>query len=585
MSNNNTTMMRRLLDKPAIKKFAVIILSFIPAFLALSIINVIFTNVTYYYLSSGSSLSSSKTTDTERRGGNNKKKQVVKKTVYVAPSNDDLQKLLIELEESEPLPVVHYDSNQGRESTKRAQTVIASLQSLMGYSESSSSADDDDNNNAAASKDMDDLSEAFETFITRFNEDIGGGKDDETPAEILALEHLPQFMKRKSLLDLDTKSMEVLFQNVIEDLHLLLKNDVMLRNSNQTLMTMLNGDGGGGGGSNTRKTRKQTSKTHVGSCDSTYLDLGKGNPTSELKDLLIATAAAAAAAGVETDSSAKKATRAEVKVVDDDAITEDTARQSDLYERIAYFKEILSRRDISSNTTVIDPIDEVGVAEVRSQVQAMALTLLKKRQAGIARDAELKQQSVQDGLSSQPDDGGGSAMMCASPTMVEKMVQQGLDSIRGQGDLQSTLITTVFSAIADESDDVEFKQIMDALNKDMEEIDIPKIDYRKKIFGEEIEPGPTKKTSNKKTLSYVIDGPILHRGVAGRIDSLVEFISGYNDHVDELFDYIMSRQGVSVGTATADAVAAAIRKVPLPDLERLTKSGILGGRIRSLIEE
>ncbi len=570
MSNNNTTM-RRLLDKPALKKLAVIILSFIPAFIALSIINVIFTNVTYYYLSSGSSLSSSTSSaNTERRGGNKKKQ--VKKTVYVEPSNDDLQKLLIELEESEPLPVVHYDSNQGRESTKRAQTVIASLQSLMGYSESSA---DDDNN--AASKDMDDLSEAYETFTTRFNEDIDqiaqGGKD----AEILALEHLPQFMKRKSLLDLDTKSMEVLFQNVIEDLHLLLKNDVMLRNSNQTLMTLLNGGGGG------IKKKKQTSKTHVGSCDSTYLDLGKGNPTSELKDLLIATTAAAAA-GVETDSSTKTATRAEVKD-DDDAITEDTARQSDLYERIAYFKEILSRRDISSNTTVIDPIDEVGVAEVRSQVQAMALTLLKKRQAGIARDAELKQQSVQDGLSSQPDDGGGSAMMCASPTMVEKMVQQGLDSIRGQDDLQSTLITTVFSAIADESDDVEFKQIMDALNKDMEEIGIPRIDYKEKIFGEESEPGLTKNTSNKKTLSYVIDGPILHRGVAGRIDSLVELISGYNDHVDELFDYIMSRQGVSVGTATADAVAAAIRKVPLPDLERLTKSGILGGRIRSLLEE
>lgn len=550
MPNNNTTMMRRLLlDKPALKKLVLIILSFVPAFIALCIINVIFTNVTYYYLTS------STTANTERRGGNIEKKQV-KKTVYVEPSNDDLEKLLIELDESEPLPVVHYDSNQGRESTKRAQTVIASLQSLMGYSESSSA---------------DDLSEAYETFITRFNQDIDQG--EEASADILALEHLPQFMKRKSLLDLDTKSMEVLFQNVIEDLHLLLKNDVMLRNSNQTLMTLLNGG---------IKKKKQTSKTHVGSCDSTYLDLGKGNPTSELKDSLIATAAAA---GVEKDSSTKKATRAEVKDDGDDAITEDTARQSDLYERIAYFKEILSRRDLSSNTTAttIDPIDEVGVAEVRSQVQTMASTLLKKRQAGIARDAELKQQFLQDGLSSQPD--SSSTMMCASPTMVEKMVQQGLDSIRGQGDLQSTLITTVFSAIADESDDVEFKQIMGALNKEMEEINIPRIDYKEKIFGEESEPGLTKKTSSKKTLSYVVDGPILHRGVAGRIDSFVELISGYNDHVDELFDYIMSRQGVSVGTATADAVAAAIRKVPLPDLERLTKSGILGGRIRSLIEE
>ena len=42
---------------------------------------------------------------------------------------------------------------------------------------------------------------------------------------------------------------------------------------------------------------------------------------------------------------------------------------------------------------------------------------------------------------------------------------------------------------------------------------------------------------------------------------------------------------MSVGTAKVDGAPAAIRKVPLPDLERLTKSGILGGRIRSLIEE
>jgi hypothetical protein len=69
------------------------------------------------------------------------------------------------------------------------------------------------------------------------------------------------------------------------------------------------------------------------------------------------------------------------------------------------------------------------------------------------------------------------------------------------------------------------------------------------------------------------------------IDSFVDFISGYNDHVDEVFDYIMSRQGVSVGTATSDAISNLIRKVPLPELDRLRQSGILGGRVRSLVEE
>jgi hypothetical protein len=83
----------------------------------------------------------------------------------------------------------------------------------------------------------------------------------------------------------------------------------------------------------------------------------------------------------------------------------------------------------------------------------------------------------------------------------------------------------------------------------------------------------------------VVDGPLLHQGLAGSIDSFVELISGYNDYVDEFFDYIMSRQGVSVGAATADSISNFMRKVSLPELEKLRQSGILGGRIRSLVEE
>jgi len=305
----------------------------------------------------------------------------------------------------------------------------------------------------------------------------------------------------------------------------------------------------------------------VSSCDATFIDLDKGNPTPELE---------AVAAPKQTATATK---------VHKPVIKEDTARESDLYERIESIKEILSRRELSGDK---NPIDDEGVAGIRSQVAAVVSTLLENRKAALDASKEIQQHLLEEtslaSIESSPEDDVDDTM-CASPVMVEKMVQRGLDSIRSQADLQSTLITTIFNVVADESEDDDFKQIMGALDEEISDIDVPKIDFSNKSGGEEASKNMPPKSDKRKTLSYVVDGPLLHQGLAGSIDSFVELISGYNDYVDEFFDYIMSRQGVSVGAATADSISNFMRKVPLPELEKLRQSGILGGRIRSLVEE
>lgn len=499
---------------------------------------------------------------TAKKKRDNKHKHV--RTVYVAPTNQDFQNILVELESSEPLPdnSNSNNNNDGESSaTKRVESIIQSLQSLLMEQRTTTAAD------RAAVNDIDDLTKAYESFIKRFQDDITVARekkereeDEEKNKLATKLKYLSQFMKRKSLLDLDRHAMESLFHNVIHDLHELLKDDsIILRNSNQLLTRLLNGG---------KSPLKSSS-----SCDAAFLDLANGNPTPELN---VVKAAAAP--------------------IYNTIITEETARESDLYERIVYIKKILSRRDISfdesssssTTTTTTDPIDDEGVADLRSDLNAMAAILRQKRQGAFAHDKRVKKGFLQKLLSSsQGDNTDGGASMCADPIMVETLVHRGLESIRGQADLESTLTATLFDIIvADESNVGESQRKIDALTKKMEGFDVPRIDYNKKKSRQEEEGESENKQrkKQKKSLSHIVDGPILHRGVAGLIDSFVELISGYNDHVDELFDYIMSKQGVSVGAAAANAIASIVRKVPLPELNRLTRSGILGGRRRSLME-
>ena len=71
------------------------------------------------------------------------------------------------------------------------------------------------------------------------------------------------------------------------------------------------------------------------------------------------------------------------------------------------------------------------------------------------------------------------------------------------------------------------------------------------------------------------------------IDSFLDAVSGYNDHVDEVMDWIMGEDGVLVETSAVDAFSTMVRKVSFLEdyVGRTKKVGILGGRTRVLLEE
>ena len=85
----------------------------------------------------------------------------------------------------------------------------------------------------------------------------------------------------------------------------------------------------------------------------------------------------------------------------------------------------------------------------------------------------------------------------------------------------------------------------------------------------------------------MVDGPLVHRGVAGWIDSFVDAISGYNDSVDAMIDWAVGDDGGSVGMSVANYFSKAMQKIPFPNtrVEQLKRSGILAGRARVILEK
>ena len=127
----------------------------------------------------------------------------------------------------------------------------------------------------------------------------------------------------------------------------------------------------------------------------------------------------------------------------------------------------------------------------------------------------------------------------------------------------------------------------------MQEVDVSNIAYDGDNGDDSVQQkGPTSSSSwktGKKSISYVVDTPLLHRGIANWIDSFIDAVSGYNDNVDALIDWVMGEEETgSVGTSVAGAVSKLVRKVPFVPKEyqeKMKKSGILGGRTRSVLEE
>ena len=571
-----------------LKKISIIAISFIPAIALLFITNVI---VAHLHVASTVLLSRSHSKNHQplsivTDGGAvtapelpkakktvpppQKKKAPEIKTVHVPPTPEDLARIRQELETTDPLPPITNDDSD--RSSNQAQSVTSSLKSLL---------DQRDEASSAAQKEYLALAESYNSFKSRFEDDIlneiqsqGKMYGSDTKLVEEKLKFLTSLLGRRRFLEMDRENVTGWFDRARLDLRWLLEaedeSDSLFVNNHGILSRALLTE--------TIKDAESTSDEEK--CLSSYLTLEEEVWSSEF-DMPLKRAVS------------KPKVKNNKKTVP--IIAEDTARESDLYERVVSIKNILSRRDLSSaeldeNGNLPSPLGTHGTIEIQSQLASQAKSHNGKRQAHLNQKKKMKQAwedrfvfLVSNSTSSESND------MCASSGLVENMVLVGLEAFRRKRELRLATIAAVFASIDGESQE-EKNDMLSILTQKLETIDAPSIDYGNggddPSSPPEMKPRSSSWTAGRKSVFYSLDGPLLHRGVAGSIDAFVDVISGYNDNVDSVLDWIVGDEGVSVGTSIVTAVSKLSRKVPLPDeyVSHIKKSGILAGRTRSLFE-
>ena len=539
-----------------IKKICIILISFVPAVVLLHITNVILAH--FFIATSALFPSKSKGSSSlpPQQKGNMKTK-----TGYVPLAKEDIDRIRQELEASDPLPpAAAGDDVDSQRSAARVQSVITSTEALLNHRGEGLD---------LAKQDIDELTEAFESFIERLEQDTrrDAPLDDGATAKHWE-EHMPSLrsiLERNSFVDLDRQGLIQLFMSATEDLQWLLSADepnaqktALFLNVNNALSTAL--------------SNRLSDEVDNTACQTSYLALDQGKASVEFTP--------------PKNDDAKKSNGNDANTTVP-SISNDTARESDLYALVENIKSILSRRDLTSEKlhdkeSIHSPISDEGVDELKKEISPMMTSISKKWKAVLAQEIQVRDYwagRAEALLETNSISNDEEEELCVSPDLVEGMVVGGLGAFRRMGDLRSSLTGAVFVSVSDDPDKTQI------LSDEMENVDVPEIDY-KKSGG--ISSPPSSGKSGRKSISYVVDGPLLHQGVVGWIDSFVEAISGYNDHVDALIDWAMEGDEVgSVGKSVADAFSRIVRRIPFPvkHVEQLKRSGILGGRTRILLED
>lgn len=559
------------LSKP-FTKVCIILLSFFIAIVLLSITNILLAHV---HIVATTILFPTKTNNNAIITTKPSNVGPKTKTVYVEPTEEDLELIRQEVDASEPLPPI---DKTAADEVARIQSIITSTESLLAQREKQS---------GVAQTEIDELNDAYASFENRLEQDTTSsssfalGIDDATAKEFeLKLPYLRELMGRKSYIDLDRKSMMELFDGALDELSWLLSSDeeddytkklisALFINTNGILMKSIN---------------TVTNNSASSECEKSYLVLDKDKVSAEL--------ASSAASGEPISHKAKADTKV---VVNEASITEDTARESDLYELVQTIKHTLSRRDLASvkldenNEVLPDPISAEGLDAIRGNILPVVKSIEEKRKLALGQEDEIREQWMEKMkhlkaalVSATANDDGESSPLCASPVLVKDMVATGLETFRGKGDLRSALVSVALLAV-EEDGEATFM-----LRSELEKITVPEINYSSDDQSpEDADASSSSWKTGKRSISYAVDGPLLQVGVVGCIDYFVDSVSGYNDHVDALLDWFVGDEGGSAGTNVVDAISKVIRKLPFP-LEfvgRMKKSGILAGRMRSLLED
>ena len=537
------------------------------------------------------------------------KKQIVQhkietKTVYTPPTQADIDEINAELEDTEPLPTVKGATTDKARYGTRVQSVVDDTNKLFQQREDEL---------ITASKEINELIMAHQEFATRFEQDTwresSSYLDDESIVKELreTLPSLTEVVGRMSFVDLSREELINLFTLAMEDLRGLLSvyeegRISLFLNVNNTLLTALVND-------NASSSLCQDGN-YIGestTCLESYLALDEGAPSSEStppkKKIGTKKKKSMGATVPSNNNNNNKPAPPE--------ITSETARESDLYELVENIKHILSRRvdllssvklDEEGDEPIPSPVSEETISEMRSQLKPVVTAIEQKWISVLTQENQIREYWLgrtetltdvnfdnddSDNGDISTDNSGPSEgeVFCATSKLVEDLVKGGFESLRTKRGLKDTLTSLVMMDAAEEN-----VMVMADL---MQEVDVSNIAYDGDNGDDSVQQkGPTTSSSwktGKKSISYVVDTPLLHRGIANWIDSFIDAVSGYNDNVDALIDWVMGEEETgSVGTSVAGAVSKLVRKVPFVPKEyqeKMKKSGILGGRTRSVLEE
>ncbi|KAL7485614.1 hypothetical protein ACHAW6_014956 [Cyclotella cf. meneghiniana] len=539
-----------------IKKLFLALIAFIPAFIFLSIVNFAVTEILVaapFAARPDDTQQPSRVVDSPSQEKESLPPKVVTKIVYVPPTEADLALLRKEIEASDPLPTpdteVLGDSNT-------MDSVLSALKAIV---------HERDEKLTLLAKESDDLNNAHESFGQRFEEDLSlASASTHEKIRVAAVLNektasLRSIMSLSEFSALEREALNTMFRTAGGDLSLILKSTdekVFLNDEGVLLKALVDG----------------SSLHNSSECSPSFLSLDGKNVSSELI----------------IPPGAKMKSKSIKKVA---VVPVGTARESDLYQSLEGIKNILSRRELSPMKTGVDgslhnPLSQIGTDKIQRLISDMALTLKKQRQDHASQHAELRKRWMSKIELYTPNNTTGvdDEDICANSDLVEKMVAGGLESLRKKSDLQSAVRGSLFSAIADESEgkNVNADKIK-LLTRAIQDSNAPKIDYDRK----DKPLRPASKKFSRKSLLYLVDSPLLHIGFVRWLNYFVDVISGYNDNVDAMLDWIIGDGGSTIGEISLDAFFSIVRLIPYHDrfADFFKAAGILAGRTRALLED
>jgi len=539
-------------NKRLLRKAAVVCLSIIPAIVAMTITNTLIAHVIV-----------AKTLLFRPKQTTIRKVPTRVETVYVAPTRKDVDRIRKELVKSEPLPkIIPHDESR---TAANAGAEISELLSLVESRDSdlSTLVETRQKELAAAKNEIVELFEAFSAHQERVDQDTSQDLSVITPEVIEYVEEndLLGLLSRHSFVDLDREMLEEQFEMAIFEAEWLIDVDdddeqsAVIRNS---LLLNMNGTLQASFG------RPPTEASNGSSCEA-FLALDRNEVAEDF---------------IPPPRHVVKKSKPKPKPVATPTIPADTARESDLYEIVHEIKDTLLRRDLSSikleeGESYPSPLGDEGTSMISQVFLPFIQSLKAKKEQIIEEEQRIIQHWRERAWELKPEQDQSIREDCANSALVESLVTSGLGAIREKNELHSAWMSALHTFVTD-------PEALARMGPDIMKLQSSAIDYAQRP---EASNGKSSWKTGRKSVSYIADGPLLQRGLVRSVDWFVDSISGYNDIVDAVLDWLVGDSGLSLGATVAESLSRSLRRIPFPHekVDRLKRCGILGGRARTML--